>query len=174
MITKFKIFENNWASYKDVIYRCADFQVKEDFTYESLFVASNILKKLPDLIIDNNFAISDYDFQSIEISSENKKIFIMHYISLDDNKIKNIKEHNSGLVGEFIFFDEFNGRKKYEFVKSINSDVYIQLILKYHPIIEEIIKNSETLGDVVIEYRKIIPKINKDLELFTQTNIYNL
>jgi hypothetical protein len=173
MITQFKIFEK-WESSHDIIYSCADFKVNDELGFESVWLASNVIKQLPELIIAENYAINDYDFQNIKINDENKRLFILHYMAQDENTIETIKKYNSGLIGNFIYFDEVNGRKKYEYIKNINPDVYIQLTLKYYPIIEEIVKNSDTLGDVIIEYEKLIPKINKDLEFFTQTNIYNL
>jgi hypothetical protein len=177
MITQFKIFEK-WESTHDIIYSCRDFKVNNELGFESMFVASDLIAKLPEIIKHNLPALYDDNFKNIKISDEHKRLFIMHRMDLDDNRIKNTKEHKSGLISEFIICPDYEnflmGKKHYEFVKNINSEVYIQLTLKYYPIIEEAIKNSENIGDLIIEYEKLIPKINKDLELFTQTNKYNL
>lgn len=170
MIVKFKIFENeNLKRHRNpIIYTCEDFRIRKDFTFESMFVASDVIIQLPILIIKDNKTINDIDFKNLKISEEYKKYFSSDVIFLYPFKIKNIGEYKSGLIHNFLY----NNSK--EDLKNINSDVYIELTLKYYPIINEIINNSDTIDDVIIEYKKLIPEINKYLIFLTDTNKYNI
>lgn len=165
MITKFKIFEN---SNNDVIYRCADFVIKEDFTYESMFIASDIIRQLPVLIKDNHHSLNDNNFKNLEITQKYKSFFHLHMSNFDSSIFENLKKYKSGLISHFLYYN-----KRTELEK-IDSNVYGQLVLKYYPIIDSIIEKSETIGDVIPEYKKLVQDINNDLEFFTKVNKYNI
>lgn len=165
MITNFKIFEREE---KNIIYRCPDFKIEDDFGYTSIYVASySVLSQLPELIKNKNKYIEDINLKNIELTYK-RTINFKDHLLLDNTKIKNMKEHKTGVMRNFLYKNER------EDLESVSSNVYIQLIFKYYPIIENIIDNSKTIGDVIIEYKKLIPKINDDLELYSQTNKYNL
>ena len=59
-------------------------------------------------------------------------------------------------------------------ITEIPIKVYMNLTFQYYPIIEDAIKNSKTLGDIIDKFTIIYKNIQEDLKTQIVANKYNI
>lgn len=168
MITIFKIFESR----NRVLYENDDFRIaisdNNSFNYESRMRSLSAIFAMSDLVSTNSKYLSDENLRAVKIRKQDIISDIKNF-NFNAEKIFNIKKHHSSLINGF-----FGRNHNRDYIKSIPDDVYMEMTYKYYPIMEEAIKNSETLGDVIdnfkIIYNDIVPEMKYKIEL----NKYNL
>lgn len=162
-----KHFESDKDSIK-TIYRNDDFWIYESFDENLTFTNSQIAKSaifaMANLITKNSKYLNDDKLRNVKISWANKRTDLY---SLKFTFIDNMKKFRSSEINGFISNDR-------DYIKSIPENVYTDLILKYYPIITNIINNSNDFGDIIDDFTKIKPKILKDLDLFIDRDNYNI
>ena len=58
---------------------------------------------------------------------------------------------------------------------NIPPDVYMELILKYNPLVENAIRNVKTLGDVIDNFKIIYKQLEEEpIDMYIAANKYNL
>ena len=132
----------------------------------STYLSTSAIFGLIVLIKYNSEILNDNNLRDIKVP-ETDKDFIIDTLSLDDDKIANLLKFRSGAIRHFLDMDLKTS-------KELNVEVYKMIILKYYPIIKSIIKLSETLGDVIDEFKKINNEISDELPLLINSNKYNL
>lgn len=162
-----KYFESDKDSI-ETIYRNEEFWIYESLDVSLTFTNSQIAKSaifaMADLITKNSKYLNDDKLRNIKISWANKRTDLY---SLKFTFIDNMKKFRSSKINGFISNDR-------DFIKSISENTYTDLILKYYPIIANIINKSDDFGDIIDDFTKIKPKILRDLALFTDRDNYNL
>lgn len=168
MITIFKIFESR----NRVLYENDDFRIaisdNNSFNYESRMRSLSAIFAMSDLVSTNSKYLSDENLRSVKIRKQDIISDIKNF-NFSAEKIFNIKKYHSSLINGF-----FGRNHNLDYIKSIPDNVYMEMTYKYYPIMEEAIKKSETLGDVIdnfkIIYNDIVPEMKYKIEL----NKYNL
>lgn len=162
-----KYFESDKDSI-ETIYRNGDFWIykspDENLTFTNSQIAKSAIFAMADLITKNSNYLNDDKLRNIKISLANKRTDLY---SLNFTFIDNMKKFRTSKINGFISND-------IDFIKSISENTYTDLILKYYPIIANIINNSDDFGDIIDDFTKIKPKILKDLALLTDRDNYNL
>jgi hypothetical protein len=162
-----KYFESDKDSI-ETIYRNDDFWIykspDENLTFTNSQIAKSAIFAMADLITKNSNYLNDDKLRNIKISLANKRTDLY---SLNFTFIDNMKKFRTSKINGFISND-------IDFIKSISENTYTDLILKYYPIIANIINNSDDFGDIIDDFTKIKPKILKDLALLTDRDNYNL
>jgi hypothetical protein len=134
------------------------------YVYKTIGEKSAILA-MADLIRRESKYLNDEKLRNIEI----RKKDIEFEDDLDDlsaERIKNIKEYRSSRINHFI-----NNKN---IIRTIPTSAYIDLTIKYYPIISNAIKESKTLGDVIDKFKIIYEKFNKSIELYINVGKYNI
>jgi len=145
------------------------------FTFDNRMMAISAISAMaylinnrPELLFSkylNNQELRDVKVREIDI--ERKQTELKNGIDL---YLMNIKKFHSSEINHFI-------ENKFKFnngIKEIPDNVYMNLVIKYHPIISNALTNCKTLGDIIDKFKVIIKDINEDLEFELKINPYNL
>jgi len=154
-----------------ILYKCSDFVIAINkhgiFEYYDDDMSQNAIVSMADLIITNSKYLNDNKLRDIEL--EDRFIEYITTNSLDDlygQKIENIKLYRTSEINSFL--KDKNG------ITSIPEDAYINITIKYYPIISNAIKESKTLGDIIDRFRIIVDELDNNLPMYLDINKYNL
>lgn len=136
--------------------------------YKRYKVEMRILSAIPgiaELIRDEaDIELSDEKIKNIKIRKKDIDDEIRS-LTLNDDKINNIKKYKTGYIKHFL--DTYIN-------KNIPDDDYMNLNLKYYPIILDAIKKSKIVGDLIDNFKIILPKLTEDAMFFYKKNKYNI
>lgn len=136
--------------------------------YKFKNVAMRILSAIPgiaELIRDEaDIELSDDKIKNIKIRKKDIDEEIRS-LTFNDEKIKNIKKFKTGYVKYFL--DSYIN-------KNIPDEEYIELNLKYYPIILDAIKTSKKVSDLINGFKIIMPKLTEDAMFLYKKNKYNI
>jgi hypothetical protein len=122
-------------------------------------------------IRNKNDVINDPELRKIKLRKKAKD-YDIDSLTLDNIKYKNIQIFRSSDI-EYFIGHKLNG-KWGKPDKGIPLNIYMDLTKKYYPIISEAIKKSNTLGDVIDEFKIIYKNIMEELKFLLTVNQYNL
>jgi hypothetical protein len=156
---------------RTILYECNDFTI--EYNSNDAFCATTkngqlgAIPYMTDLIRKNskylkNPKLRDVIVRSRDIASE------LDYLDLYPEKIKNIENFRSGPMRHF-WGGEYN--------KNLPIDTFMELTLKYTPIIADAIKDVKTLGDVIDNYQVVYDQLHSELEpleIYIDAKKYNL
>jgi hypothetical protein len=127
-----------------------------------------VLSAIPgiaELIRDEfDIELSDEKIKNIKIRKKDIDDEIRS-LTLNDDKINNIKKYKTGYVKYFLDSSIY---------KNIPDEEYINLNLKYYPIILDAIKKSKNVGDLINNFKIIMPKLTEDAMYLYKKNKYNI
>ncbi len=175
MITQFKIFE--LFEYRDIVYSNVDFDIYQSkvTNFTSVEFSSSAISAMPVLIKNKSKYLSEKKLRNIRLTESDIFIERKYLDTLTPIRIKNIENYHTSFLNPFFgksqkkFYEENE-----ELINSMPIDVYLELTIKYYPIISKVIEKSKTLGDIIDEFTILYEKINKDLEIRLSANKYNL
>lgn len=152
-----------------IIYKNKDFDIEQNdgtLSYGSTILASaTAIMVMAMLIHENSPHLDDPDLRSIQLRQTDKD-FITKNLKLTDKKLKTIGEYKSGNVSHF--FDR-------NFKESIPESVYKDITRDYYPIIEEAINKSDTMGDIIDNFKIIHEELSvENIEMRIKANDFNI
>jgi hypothetical protein len=174
-----KYFENEKFVLEDnetELYSCEDFCItdnlgvgeaagvkgfiNEEHSCSATFVLIEYVKK-------NSKYLNDEKLRKISI--EKKDIdWSRSILRLYKDKLENINFFRSAEFNDFFISND----KKY--LNNIPDEVYMDLVLVYYPIIENIIKTSKNLGELIDKYRELSKDFIEYFDLQLITIKYNI
>ena len=125
---------------------------------------------MADLVKDNSKYLNDPELRNIELREKDIVETTTQLANSITKYLDNIKKYRSSDINHFL--DTVKVKSFQE--NFIPEKVYMDLVIKYHPIIADAIYTSETLGDVIDNFKVIYKDINEELKFNTITNKYNL
>ena len=164
MISNFKLFERK----NFIIYKNNDFSIYYNsnniLVYTSQIMECSAINSICNLISEKSKYLNDQKFRDIILRDIDIKLEI-EYLTLNQDKIKNIEIYHSGLLRDFIGNNES---------EQIPKHIFSSLTLKYYSIISDAIKKSKTIGDIIDNFLEIYDQLMNDLTLELSANKYNL
>lgn len=153
------------------IYSSSDFNIMIQsngaFSYNSKYISCPAIFGMAILISEKSPFIYDPKLREIIIPKD-KLEYELNNINLETpQKRKNIREYRSGVIKYFITMNIVE-------LKKIPEEVYMILTEKYYPIIYDAISESETLGDIIDNFKIIHKNLIKDLKYHLTVNKYNI
>lgn len=145
----------------------------DSFNFNSKFVSAGAIIMMAELVKNDSKYLDDIKLKDVTLREkdiEYEKNMLMNGINL---YLGNIKEYRSSNINKFLNCVDSYGRKTKSF-DAIPEKVYIDLVLRYHPIIANAIERSKTIGDIIDNFKIIHKDINEDLKNELMIHKYNL
>ena len=158
------------------LYKNADFSIdiasNNSFNFNSRMRSVGAIISMADLVKDNSKYLNDPELRNIELREKDIVETTTQLANSITKYLDNIKKYRSSNINHFL--NEFDSEDNLTWTHNIPEKVYMDLVIKYHPIIADAIYTSETLGDVIDNFKVIYKDINEELKFNTITNKYNL
>jgi len=168
MITKFKLFENQ----DNILFKGDDFiieinrnnilvasGIKENFQYSAVIYMATLIIKDSKYIYDDDLLII-----SISLGRKNKD-FDRDNVASDSLTV----EFRSSSINDCIYPELLKTlkNKKYD-------DIYLKLHHKYKKLFQKEIDKSETLGDIINNFKPLIEQLNTEVEKLVKITDFNI
>ena len=158
-----------------VLYKNDDFRIcyssNDTFSYISKVKDSYAISAIPELIKSNSKYLSDDGLRNIVLRDKDINAEL-EFLRLYPDKIKNIEKFHSGMLSGFLRGDRPMSMVVYK--DGISDNVYMNLTFKYYPLLEDVVKNSKTMGDIIDGFTIIYEQLMKDLPLEISKEKYNI
>lgn len=169
-----KTFEKQKEKEKEkediILYKNADFTItvndKGNMTYFNEFMSKSPIYGMMVEIKNKSKYLNDPELRNIKITEKEKNFAIL---SLDPQWESNRLKYHSSIINNFIVR---NGNKID--VSDISDKAYTALDEMYLPIIEDIIKKSETIGDIIDDFKVLYDELIENLPMYLNMSKFNL
>jgi len=138
---------------------CFSYHTEEPYTEMSPIYA------IGKLLRDKSIHLSDPKLREIEIPAKRKESDLGCLDNYKNYNRINIINNQNGEIN--CFFD-------YDFIDDVPSKIYMKLVDKYYPILIDIIKKSNTLGDIIDYHTVVYQNITADIDFELSVSKYNL
>ena len=129
---------------------------------------------MADLIRTKSKYLTVKKLRNIKIT-DNRREQDIEFLDLYDVRVKNIEKYRTSQINNFLSKpDNENFLMEDDSITEIPIKVYMNLTFQYYPIIEDAIKNSKTLGDIIDKFTIIYKNIQEDLKTQIVANKYNI
>lgn len=140
------------------------------FTFDDRMMSISAISAMAHLINNRPKPLDDQELRDVKVEEKYIKRLQTELKNSIDLYLMNIKKFHSSEINHFI-------ENKFKFdngIKEMSDSVYMNLVIKYHPIISDALTGCETLGDIIDKFKVIVKEINEDLEFELKINPYNL
>jgi len=155
-----------------VLYTCPEFIIEynenDAFCATTRNIQLGAIVYMAELIGQKSPRLRDPKLKGVEVRQKDINSDLIDYLNLYPEKIKNIEQYRSGIMRHF-WNNNYN--------ENIPIDIFMEMTLRYTPIIAKAIKNVETLGDIINNFQIIYKELHNELmpiEVYTNANKYNL
>lgn len=134
--------------------------------YVNFMVEKSAIFAMADLIRNESIHLNDKNLRNIKLRGKDIEYNVESLDNLYDQKIINLKYYRTSIINHFI--------EDKNIIKTMSDKAYIDLTIKYYPIISNAIKESKTLGDIIDKFKIISDDFNKNLQLYIDISKYNI
>jgi len=167
-----KTFEKQKEKEKEdiILYKNEDFTItvndKGNMTYFNDYMSKSPIYGIMFEIKNKSKYLNDTELRDIKIT-ESEKYFAI--LSLDPKYESNRVKYHSSIINNFLIR---NGNKIE--LSDISDKAYTALNERYFPMIEDIIKKSETIGDLIDYFKVLYDEITENLPTYLATSKFNI
>jgi len=157
--------------YPIIIYKNDEFRIdcrKDGFKgYGDNMTGKYAISSIIDLVGKNSKYLDDPEFRNIEIVKKDREMNL-DLLKLYPEKIENLRKNYTSQINGFLSNEDKNE------IKKIPDNVYIKLTLKYYPILEKVIEESNIYGEIIDKYKIIYKELMDELKKDLAFNKYNI
>ena len=158
--TYIKTFEFGHDPSMNPLYQNKDFEITQKLSYKNWQMSMSAIFAMSDLIRTKSKYLTVKKLRNIKIT-DNRREQDIEFLDLYDVRVKNIEKYRTSQINNFLSKpDNENFLMEDDFINNIPNIVYMNLTFQYYPIIEDAIKNSKTLGDIIDKFTIIYKDIS--------------
>ena len=165
-----KSFEKIKKKEDIILYKNKDFTISLSYEGNMTYFTNNHswspIYGMIDQIKDKSNDLNDPELRNIKITDKEKKFAIL---SLDPKYESNRVKYHSSVINGFII----GMLSKIDIIK-MPDKAYIELDEMYLPIIKDIVKKSETIGDIIDSFKILYDDITEKLPMYINSSKFNL
>jgi len=165
-----KTFEKSKEKEDTILYKNKDFTIiinnkNDNMTYYTNYRSCSPIYGMIDQIREKSIFLNDTELRRIKLTGYEKSFAML---SLDPQYFKNKLKYHSSVINGFI-----GDASKVE-VSKLPDKVYSELSEFYLPLIEDVIKKSETIGDIIDSFKILYDDITEKLPMYIIGSKFNL